>query len=149
MSEATIRAQIKSTVEGVSGIGVVHDYVRWASTWQQFLTLYKKSGKINGCSISRVATPAHITARRKQERRFAYKLRFYYGLKDSAASEKIFQALIESVVTALSADSDVGGLTYRTDPVQVDIVDARMFGDVLCHYGELTLVVYETTDLTY
>lgn len=155
MSEAAIRAAIKSTLESVSGMGTVHDYVRWADNWGDFLSLFKtESNKINGWCFSRVKTPMLQRTIGEVERAYIYTLRGYYGLKDSDATEKTFQALIEAAQEAFLTDETLGGACETTRPdsgpmngavgLQADIVEIRKFGTVLCHYFEGRLCAVES-----
>lgn len=133
----------------VDGMGVVHEYVRFSTTWEAFLDHFKDAdGKINGCVITRVATPSAYGPRNRQEREHQFLIRFYYGLKDDTATELDFQELIEAACTALSADGDLGGWTHAAGPPQVKVVEPRLFGKVLCHYGEIELPVAEEAALT-
>jgi len=78
MPLAEIRTQIKTILEGVSGIGIVHEYERWAADWKGFLDLFKDAnGWINGWSITRRAIPA----RGGIERRLYYE-NFYMDIQN-------------------------------------------------------------------
>ena len=47
MALADIREQIKIILSTVSGIGVIHEYERFADTWTKFLDFFKdENGKI-------------------------------------------------------------------------------------------------------
>jgi len=115
MSEATIRAQIKTILEGVSGIGRVHDYERWAATWEKYLEFFKTtSDVINGWTVSRVRTPAACASGTHDRRSHHYKIRGYYGLKDEDATEVTFQALVEAVCTAFRSAYQLSGAAWNT-----------------------------------
>lgn len=144
MSLATIRTAIKTDLESVSGIGPVHEYIRLAKDWGTVLARFKDShNKINSWMITREATPGEEDTRDSFERIHHMKLIGVYGVQDSAATELTFQDLVEAIVAALHADTELGGTTYRSGPVQVATVEHRMFGAVLCHYAELRVDVWE------
>lgn len=144
MSEATIRAQIKSILSGVSGIGEVYDYQRWASTWEKFLDLFKTDAdKINGWMITRSATPATVESTTHESRIHQYKIRGVYGLNDEDETEITFQALIESVASAFRAKRTLNATAEDSGPLSVSVVENRMFGGVLCHFCELDLPAEE------
>ncbi len=131
MALSSIRTAIKTILEGVSGIGIVHDYERWANDWNTFLEFYKTGGKINGWSITRKATPAKKGNVPTMMRTHNFVIRGYYGLQDSAASEKTFQDLVEAVQDAFDAADHQLGLpdnVLNSGPVQVKIVENRFFG---------------------
>jgi hypothetical protein len=151
MSESAIREQIKTILSGVDGIGVVHDYQRWAATWEKFLDHFKveATGTINGWMFSRTATPERWLTNVKYIRVYEWLIRGVYGLKDEDATETTFQALIEAVCDAFRSEDTLNGTCETTNPefgslaglsgVQVALVENRSFGGMLCHYCELRL----------
>ena len=150
MNLPAIREQIKVILAGVAGIGVIHDYERWATDWNKFLDHYKDAGgRINGWTITRDATPERWLTNIDYERVFEMVIRGYYGLQDAAASEILFQDLIESICDEFRGNDTLNGTCETTCPefggmtgksgIQVIIVEPRMFGGVLCHYCELRL----------
>lgn len=153
MSESAIRAKIKSVLEGVSGMGTVHDYMRLTKSWDTFLTMFKSGDKINGWHFSRRAIATRQNTIGEKESAHIYQLRGYYGLKDDDASEKTFQALIDAVSAAFDDDETLGD-TCDTHPdwgpmtgavgLQADIIEHRVFGTVLCHFFEGRLCAVET-----
>ncbi len=144
MSEVLIRAAIKTALEGVSGIGTVHDYERWANDWNDFLALYKTSAnKINGWTITRQRTTEAHASSSHTERTHYFKIRGIYALNDADETEILFQALIEAICDAFRALYRIDSTAMNNEPIQVDLVENRMFGRVLCHYTELTLEVVE------
>ena len=157
MSLADIREQIKVLLSGVSGIGIVHDYERWAAEWPKFLDLYKveATGKLNGWTISRKKTPKSLLAKGGISTRTHHiMIRGIYGLKDSDASELVFQEIIEAIVAEFAKHDTLNATCFTCsatdnapgdeDGIQVDLVENRSFGGVLCHYAELSLFVQES-----
>lgn len=59
-----------------------------------------------------------------------------------------FQDIIESIATAFRDKPSLQGVSLTTGAIQVDIVENRQFGEVLCHYAELTLEVEEEEQWT-
>lgn len=148
MSLTTIREQIKTILSGVSGIGVVHDYERWAADWTKFLDLFRvedDDGKktINGWMFNRRKTPAKTASTTHDLRTHNFQIQGIYGLKDSDASEIVFQQIIEDACAAFRSKYKLNDTADNTEPVQVELVENRMFGIVLCHYCELTLIAEE------
>lgn len=148
MGYSTILANIKSTVEGVSGIGKVYDYERFAANWGNMLALFKTTGNIiHGWTVSRIATPRRYnTIGRDPERAYVFRLRGVYGLDDSAASEKTFQGIINLVADAFDDNMTLNGACVSLAPdwgpmadqagLQVVEIDVRAFGNVLCHHAD-------------
>lgn len=158
-AEAAIRAQLKSTIQGVSNTGVVHDYLRWAAEYSAFLDLFKTtiSGKsvIRGWTITCESMPqrqdgddgaTYGTRATGNIQTFNYRLRFYAGLDDSAATEKTILTLALNVVDALdTATTVIDSTSLIATPAQLEVFEPRMFGSVLCHYAEIVQVVERDT----
>ena len=145
MSLANIRDQIETILGGVSGIGVVHNYDRWSDTWPKFLAHYKvaATGKINGWAITRTKTPEESDSFEKHARDHEFTIRGYYGLKDADASEIVFQDLIEAICTEFRSNFTLNSTCDESGPIQVGLVENRIFGTVLCHYCELSIMARE------
>jgi len=139
-----IRTQIKSVLESVDGIGTVHEYERWSNTWENFLEHFKDSNdRINGWTITRRATPAERRTMPIVTRRHEFVIRGIYGLNDADESELTFQDLVEAIQDAFEDQYNLGGYVENSGPLQVNVVEPRMFGKVLCHYAELTYEAVE------
>jgi hypothetical protein len=151
MSESAIRAQIDAILSGVTNIGKVYDYERWASDWSTFIGFFKTTisdvDQIRGWEIGRrsyaekkvvigVGSSSH-------EGTHVFIIRGYLGVNDASATEKTFNALIEAVAAAFRTNKTLNGTAKDHDYIQAEVIDARMFGGVLCHYSELSLTVYE------
>jgi len=152
MAEADVRAQIYDVLVAVDNIGVVHDYERWSADWSAYLDLFKTSidgqDVIRGWTITCQSFPQeYVQFGGSIQRSYTYKVRGYVALKDSEASEKTAIALTEDVVEALDGDStlhdDSGDTRFNTGPADLSIFEPRLFGSVLCHYAEITLVIEE------
>jgi len=150
MPLSTARDQIKTTLEGVSGIGVVHKYERFAKEAPAYLTLFKTGGVINGWTITRESTTPMPDDDGDVSHTFfrAYSIiiRGYYSLDDSAETEVTFQNLIESICDTFDADPTISGTVKEAEPIEVRSVGHRMFGNVLVHYCELALVFTQARD---
>lgn len=145
-SEPTIRASIKSAMQGVSNIGLVYDYLRFAAEWDTFLDLFKTT--ISGTPQIRgwMITCNGFNPGQAREtygnsgflnRDYQYKIFGYMGLDDSAATEKTFFALAEAVIDALDTHL-TGGLDNMPT---LSTFEPRTFGGLVCHFAEITLIV--------
>lgn len=133
MTETTIRALVYGLVNGVSNVGQVHDYERWANDWSKFLDRFKTS--ISGDDIIRGWTVSCAGWTQDHEaRRYTYKIRGYFGLDDSAASEKTALGIVEDVCEALNTSTDFDD----NETAELTVFEARLFGSILCHYAEIT-----------
>ncbi len=149
MSQPAILAAIKAKLLLVDGITIVHDYERYCKDMTTFLNLFKTDDNLfHGWMISRSAMTSEQSSRTQTRRTHRYKILGIYALDDSAASEKIFQAIIESIINAFDADADLGGICAGAAPMRAETIDNRIFGNVLCHYAELYLDVPESATYT-
>ncbi len=144
MSEATVRAGIYNTMLAVTDIGMVYDYERWANDWATFINLFKTTiggvDQIRGWEISQRAP---VSENRTSTKRRTYSIRGYMSVNDAAATEKIFSALIDAIAAEFRKDQELGKTVKGHDFIQVEIIETRTFGSVLCHFVELTLTVYD------
>lgn len=162
MSLENIRAQTAAIAAGVDGIGVVHEYERWAADWNKMLALFKveddDGSRINGLMITRKTTARRKVNVGEIELAHVLVLRMVMGLKDAAATELTFQALVDALADAFD-DNDNETLNDTCDTIrpdwgpmegavglQIDIVEPRMFGSVLCHFFEGRLCALETKE---
>jgi len=153
MSEADIRTEIKSVVENIDDIGLCYDYERWVSDWSAFLDVFKTS--VSGSDVVRIWTigvqsivPQHLTfgRQRKLQRTYTYKVRGYFGVDDSVESEKTAIAIAEDVMEALEERFHTNEYGEDARPAEITVFEPVQFGDVLCHYAEITLEILEKID---
>jgi len=145
MSEASLRASIKTLLSTVPGSGTVHDYERWTKDMAQFLTLFKQpDGRILGWEIVWAGIKSVECKGRGHKVTHIYQLRGYYGLRDSAASDKSFAAIVWAVFRTFLTRK-VEGAAMATHPESLTI-EPRMFGTVLCHYAQIDLPVPEIVE---
>lgn len=147
MSLDTIIVAIKALLVAVPNVGDVHDYVRLATNEQQFLSFFKDatSGRVLGWTITRESTNTVDRNVGAQMDTHIIVLRGWMGLKDGDATEKTFQALIESVRATFNAHANrkLSATAFFSGPCQVRQVTQGILGAVLCHYCELALPVQE------
>lgn len=143
-----IREQAAAILASVPGVGVVHEYQRYATSWDRFMELFRHENadgdrEINGWCITRTRTEEpHSTASHNQ-RTHTFLIRGFYGLQDGAGSELVFQDVIERICDAFRAEYSLNGTANDTSPIQVEEVGADMMGNVLCHYCELSFTAEE------
>jgi len=128
----------------------VHEYERWASTWDRFLALFKDpDGKINGWMITRASTAERWLTNIEYVRVYEMILKGVYGLKDEGGTELVFQQTIEDICEAFRNKDTLNDTCETIAPefgalagvagVQVKVVQTRIFGNTLCHYAELAI----------
>lgn len=162
MSEATTRAILKAVLDTVSNIGTVHDFQRLSTEYSTFLNFFKASvggtDYIRGWTIQLQGWPEteyldedFESGVKQVIRTYTYKIRGYFGVDDSAASEKTAAGLVEDVTEALDfADTIHGEDDYwgPVPPSTLDLFEPRRFGGALCHVAEITQKLKEIVALT-
>jgi hypothetical protein len=125
----------------------VYAYRRLTHDATSFLSMFKTTtgSKINGWMVARVESPEQYLVGRMANRQHKIQMLGVYAVSDAEPSETTFQAQIEAICNGWRADYNLGAACERHDPVQVVTVDFREFGPhkILCHFAELTVVVYE------
>jgi len=148
MSEVLIRAQIKTELEKVSGIGVVHTYERYSRSLAELFELMTKSSKINGWMIHRASTDSKRETLPLVDRYHTFKITAIYELDDAAASEVTFQAILDAIFEAFKSKNTLNGTALDSEPINIDSVETEEYGNRLFHTAVLTLVVHERTTYT-
>jgi len=152
MTQATIRARLKVTLDTVTNVGRTHDYLRWSIDESAFIDLFGTTigtdDQFRGWMITwrGFEQEEPYTGRDSdQYRTHTFQLDGYLGLKDSTATEKTFAALAELVCNTLDADGTLNSsaFAHTREPTQC-IVDERVFYGKLCHHAEIMLQVVET-----
>ncbi len=147
MSDATIRASIKTLMLAVTGIGVVHDYSRWTDDEKTFEDHYQAVANqpLHGWEITREGFQTVRLAGDKYKVTHDYVIRGFYALKDSTASEKVFNLVVDAVNQKI-IDTKLTNTEGKTLPrIKIDPVE---IGDTLCHRAEVRLSVTEITSKT-
>lgn len=154
MSLATIRAAIEAKLSGVSGIGTVHDYERFARTNGELATLYASGGRLHGWNFYREATAEEDLDNGEVRRLHRWKIRGFLSLDDADQTGILFDDLVDAIATAFRLDPTLGGAClanknldqeFGPSGIQVESITPVMFANVLCHRAELVLIT-ETTE---
>lgn len=132
----------------VTGIGNVHSYLRWNASDAGFKTLFVKSGKINAWEVTRESTPEAVdVAGGASLDGHQLIIHGYYGVDDSANTERTFQMLIEAIraefQTNRRLNPGTGNVAHDSDRMKVRLVDHRSFHGHLVHHCEILLYARE------
>jgi len=139
-----IRAAIKTTLAGVSGIGTVHDYERFAKEVAKFREFYLSGSATNqrllGWNIRRTARSERLVDTGRHYVDNTWRIRGLMAIDDADESEKLLDNLVESARDAFIADDTLGNVvatcnTGRGEAVGLQMTDSGpvMFSGVLCH----------------
>lgn len=146
-----LAADIKTHLDAIPSAGVVHTYERQSTDIKKFLALFQNpaTGKILGWEITRRAVPEH--QRGAYFRHHQMVLTGYMGLQDAEASSATFQDLVDTICDTFRTAEPLSNASwyYRdgdnpdNSPVQVEQVNDRMFGSVLCHCAVIAIYITE------
>lgn len=137
-----IRAAIKTTLQGVSNIGQVHDYERYAENMPGFRALYQStiagSAQVRGWYVRRLARQANSNSLGRFVITTTWRIAGFMSFDDANASEKTFDTLCDAVVAAFIANETLSGVVDcvvvgDVAGLQIDDTGPVMFGGVLCH----------------
>ena len=141
-SLSTARAEIKTKMESVSGMGIVNDYRRNAHTWDEIADGFKSDDRINGWIIEMTSAPADWGQMTNELiRTYNFRIWGLYSVKDDDASGKVFEDLTDEVLNELTKDRTLNQKAHRVMPAQLVNIDDNLFSGVLCHRCEILLTV--------
>jgi hypothetical protein len=161
----TIISAVESRLSTVTGIGKIHNYVRWATREEAFNEFAFTNGAINFWQLTRVNTQERWLTGREVWRVHTIQILGIYGLLDEVASERTFQNLIERVAAKFRTRSawtldgqvesiapymgELSGVSVMQGAIggiQVVSVDHRMVNQKLMHGADLRLGVQDTPE---
>jgi UDP-N-acetylglucosamine 2-epimerase len=151
MSWSSIRSALKARLEGISGVGAVHTYLRYckdAGDSTAFAAIYVSGGQLNYWAISRTArrTAKSVDNDSSYRRQHDVEVSAFYAHRDADASENTFQDLLETVCNNLeTGDHTLGSACLTHTPPEVRQIGHAMLGDVFCHFAVLALSIEEVT----
>ena len=154
MSVATHRAALVGLLNGVPGIGRVHEYQRYSREESTFRSLYlwgepPMQPHLRGWQVSHPSEERRTLGVSRVLKKHSWALRGYLVLNDEFASELVFDGLCEAVADAYQADPTLGGVCaaemWGDGPDGVQKLDAGpvLFCGVLCHSAVLQLETWE------
>lgn len=147
MSLAAIRTALATTIQTVPAIGVVTAFEPAVTRDEDLKTYFLDEGLgyILGWSITRESTTARDATTSSDFDAHLLVIRGYRALDNAGASETALQDLAELVRTAIRAERNTcwNGLVQFIDAPQVRVFESRLFGAVLVHYCELTVLITE------
>jgi hypothetical protein len=141
---ADIITAVETILSGVTGVGNVYSYRRWAADDASFANLFVNNGIILAWTITRESTETDDFEQGSHDHH-AIIIRGWMGVKDLANTEATFQALVETVRAAFHTNrtfylANVENAEW-SERMKVRKVDYVKYGQYLCHYAELELKV--------
>lgn len=149
MSEhVDLRTAIATKLASIAGIGQVHRYERYAKDEATFREFYAAGDRLQGWHVRRVGRRESAGS---NEVLTTWELRGFMAIDDAAASELLFEDLIDRILDAWRDDPKLGGAVLYprdgADPVpQIEDSGPALFCGVLCHSVRLKLVTRTVRD---
>lgn len=147
-TEADIRAAIKTKLDSVNNMGVVHDYERYSKQPDDFRELYVAEingvNQVRGWYIRRISRHEGSDYVARYEVIINWRIQGYMSLKDDVESEKVFDSLVETLADEFRTDETLGGVVDSIivgDDAGLQVEDAGpvMFTGILCHSARCRL----------
>lgn len=141
------RAAIVALLGGVTGIGRVHSFERYASNERGLRALYEIDGRLEGWFVRRLRTRVTAPALGIRTVIHTWRIRGYRALDDDTQSELAFDAELELIRAAFDESTTLGGVcetTHVDGPdgpagIQIEEHAPVLFAGVLCHGARLAL----------
>lgn len=149
MSYTSVLSDIKTILEGVTGTANVYDYPRYAADQSTQLSLFvTTAGILHTWWIERTSAPAEKVLGSQVFRRHNFELRGFYELNDADATEKTFQALVDTIMDAFDIKANVNltsgaNLVDAAELVEKLDVTFNVEGHSLCHMARVKIIVDE------
>ena len=141
-----IVAFIKRTLEGVAGIGIVHDYEPVVTEAAQITARLGASGGLHYWTVKRTSTVETRLTNVETQLVHEIALRGYQEVGDASVTEAPFQRLVNAVTDTFRVTHDVGGGADAEvfGPAQVEEVGHRLVGQtILVHHASLRIGAQE------
>lgn len=136
-----IRGAIKTVLESVTGIGIVHDRKREARDWKSLLDLFRYNEEFQGIEFQQKSFEVNSDEDRLITRKWNFTLLKQFN--DSENSEYIFDDLIESIFNKFQ-DSNLGNQIIEHTSIKLIDKFEDEISDVLCHVAILELITIDS-----
>ena len=145
MPLATILTEVRAILLTVPGMSPkVYTYEPWAAQASAVRALFTAGPLLHAWTLTRESsTEQRLATGHENVVIHTLRVRGYYSLGASGETATTFQTLIEAILTTFRLLPALNGAAETSGPLQVELVEPRMFCEVLCHYAELRLDVQE------
>ena len=152
MALSTIRAYLKTLLEGVSGIGKVYDYKRYSNDWASYRLLFVTNSKVNEWEVQREGFEVNTTGAvsglgKVKDTEHELVIRGFYAFQDIPSSEKEFDTLVDLITDEINDDPTLGGTCEIVHVPIKGTINYGFLGQVMCHIIEIKMVIKERTFL--
>ena len=145
-----ILTNIKNQISGVTGIGRVYTFWRWAQQDSDFNAFAVTGGHVNFWQIRRKSTQEFWMTQFQYDRRHEIEFFGAYSLKDDTPSEPVFQGIVERIAnrfrstTGRTLGDTVSSLVEgQQGGLRIISIQEEMIFNILCHVCRARLSVRE------
>lgn len=149
-SWTTIRNQLKTIVEGVSGIQIVHGFPRIDSTNNaaRWLKMFQTTKRVDAWTILRTGALTTMITNCEVEVRHQVVIRGLYSHDDFNESQDAFDDRVDAIMLALYPNLTLGANATHQGPAVLSLEELRYASDTLVHYAEITTQVFQNVMVT-
>lgn len=143
---SNILTELKTILDGVTGIGETDDYLRLSHDEQNNISLFVNSSKLHTWYLTRSKCISERYDNKYVLRNHYFEVHGIYVLDDANESEKTFNSLVDTVLNEFQEKANIN-LTTNSRLIEVSNnvnIEHREFVNVLCHYCLISLIVEET-----
>ena len=154
MSIALQRAQVKTILLAVSGMGNVEDRGRFANEPLEAQKWYVRGGRVNGCMIYAKALKPEGFSCAEQVRRTAFVIKWLRSFTDADSSRKTSEEALQTLTGALLAERTLNGTADNCTEPEPTITDEPALyaigeGKYLCDLLTVSFIAEEYVAVTY
>lgn len=140
-----VRDAIISVLSGVTDIGMVHSYERYAKRSKDLSEFYVANSQLRGWFVRRLSVKDFEPAVGRLIETTRWQIRGYMSLDDDAFTELIFDDLLDAIRLAFRVDHTLGGvigtnITEQQAGLSIDDTGPVLFAGVLCHAARGSLI---------
>ena len=141
---SNILTELKTILDGVTGIGETFDYLKLSYDEQGNISLFVNTSIYHSWFITRSKCDSELYENKYVLRKHNFDIHGVYAQKTT--SEKTFNALVDTVLNEFQNEANINLLTNSRlieVPERVDIQEQE-FTNVLCQWCTIPLIVEET-----
>ena len=145
MSVASIRALVKEKLESIDNVGKVQDYRRHHINWDKIIADVVEDGRVNACIIDWNSATGEKRASGSMlvQREHEFRVWFIYSLKDSIASAKTFDNIVEEIMNEFDQEQNLSSYVRWTVPAKLQSNQEAFYSDIFVHRAEIILTLEE------
>ena len=149
MTFKTVRTELATLINAVTGIGKVHEFIRHSVFLSEYIAQHEKRGKINDWEITRTAFQqelfgvGNLVSDGLFHDTHTILIRGYMSVNDELKSELDFQDLIDAIVLKIRQNNTLNGSVILPKQLQAPVIGHQSFGGVLVHFTEMTFEAIE------